>query len=860
MRGAALALALAPGALGAQGAGEPVGALVTVAADASRQHLARLPDGRIRVVYEAPDADGSGIWLRRYDAAGEPLDGAPLALNTVTAGAQERPRLALAPDGRGWVVWQSLNVDGSSRGIVARRLAEDGRPLGEPLLVNLTTDQDQTFPDVAADAQGGALIAWQSFLQDGDNNGVYARRFAADGQPLSGEIALAQLTADSQQQASVAMRPDGRALVAWTSFAVPGGAIQLRELDASGTPLGDEFSIDPATVGGQTGGVVAIGANGQAWVAWQSFSVDNSGTGIAARTRAPAGGFDGPVLALNASGAGNQTAPQIAVDADGRLAAVWQDEASGGALARRFAADGRPLTEEQPLAASLARAALAVDADGDGVYGWIDAGGARLQRLLGAEPIDLGLGAETDTDPVTPGSALRARFTVRNPVTPRAPSGVAAIDRAIGEVRELHLDVTLPEGARFRSVLGSDSGWRCESPVGSFLHCLQAAPLAAGGETTLQLNLDAPPTSGLATIEALIETLPRLDPAVDNDRAALTVRVQPPTVSVLTPTLTLREGGGSGVLVLGIAPPAGTTVSIPFTRSGSAGSEDVTLSASPLQVPAGASTARLAVSVRDDSLDEPLETLTVQLLSPDGAVLGSPDQAQISVEDNDEAPLLRFSASSLARSESAGSVNLLLQLSEPSSQEVRVALTVSGTATAGVDFQAPSRRLVLPAGSRSLSVPLTLIDDALDEADETVVLSLSNPRGAQLGSPASLTLTLQDDDPSPSLRLQRSSLSLVEGAAAETVQVRLSEASTREVRATLAAEGSASASDYRLDTLQLSIPPGALEAAFTLEALADSLDEADESLTLSLTGLENAVAGVPAALEVVVVDATPPTA
>ncbi|HEX4872562.1 MAG TPA: Calx-beta domain-containing protein, partial [Nevskiaceae bacterium] len=69
-----------------------------------------------------------------------------------------------------------------------------------------------------------------------------------------------------------------------------------------------------------------------------------------------------------------------------------------------------------------------------------------------------------------------------------------------------------------------------------------------------------------------------------------------------------------------------------------------------------------------------------------------------------------------------------------------------------------------------------------------------------------------------------------------------------------------SASDYRLDTLQLSIPPGALEAAFTLEALADSLDEADESLTLSLSGLENAVAGVPAALEVVVVDATPPTA
>jgi hypothetical protein len=70
--------------------------------------------------------------------------------------------------------------------------------------------------------------------------------------------------------------------------------------------------------------------------------------------------------------------------------------------------------------------------------------------------------------------------------------------------------------------------------------------------------------------------------------------------------------------------------------------------------------------------------------------------------------------------------------------------TANGTATAGSDYTATSGTLSFGAGETSKTITINLINDSINEADETFSFSLSAPTNATLGSPSSVTTTLTD--------------------------------------------------------------------------------------------------------------------
>ena len=80
--------------------------------------------------------------------------------------------------------------------------------------------------------------------------------------------------------------------------------------------------------------------------------------------------------------------------------------------------------------------------------------------------------------------------------------------------------------------------------------------------------------------------------------------------------------------------------------------------------------------------------------------------------------------------------------------------TADGTATAGEDYTATSGTLTFAAGESSKTVSVTVLDDAIDEGEETFSLSLSNAAGARIGD-GEATGTIANDDPLQKMWLSR---------------------------------------------------------------------------------------------------------
>lgn len=110
-------------------------------------------------------------------------------------------------------------------------------------------------------------------------------------------------------------------------------------------------------------------------------------------------------------------------------------------------------------------------------------------------------------------------------------------------------------------------------------------------------------------------------------------------------------------------------------------------------------------------------------------------------------PSVRFAAASASVIEGAGKATITVQLSATSAQPVTMQYATSnGTAVAPSDYAATSGTLMIDAGLTSKTFDITIVNDSIDEADEALTITLSAPTNATLGTPASATLTIVDDD------------------------------------------------------------------------------------------------------------------
>ncbi|PHN04326.1 lamin tail domain-containing protein [Flavilitoribacter nigricans] len=114
---------------------------------------------------------------------------------------------------------------------------------------------------------------------------------------------------------------------------------------------------------------------------------------------------------------------------------------------------------------------------------------------------------------------------------------------------------------------------------------------------------------------------------------------------------------------------------------------------------------------------------------------------------------VQFASSGTTVGEAAGQINITLSISNPSStQATSVDLVLTAGDPADIDNYT-TQTVTFPAGSStSESIPLTITDDLLEEATETLTFTLQNITGgtnASIASPATFDLSITDNDFSP---------------------------------------------------------------------------------------------------------------
>ena len=197
--------------------------------------------------------------------------------------------------------------------------------------------------------------------------------------------------------------------------------------------------------------------------------------------------------------------------------------------------------------------------------------------------------------------------------------------------------------------------------------------------------------------------------------------------------------------------------------------------------------------------------------------------------------------------EDVGSMSFDVTLDQASTDVVTVDWATSdGTAEAPGDYEATtSGQLIFAAGQTKQTLEVTIVDDAVDEAEEeTFTVTLSNAANVDLGV-ASATGTITDNDlPDVTVSFGAATYSVAEGSSV-TVKVTLSAAPERSVTIPLTAtnQGGASAADYSGIPANVVFNSGETEQTFNVAATQDTVDDDGESVKLGLGTLPAQVTG-----------------
>ncbi len=294
------------------------------------------------------------------------------------------------------------------------------------------------------------------------------------------------------------------------------------------------------------------------------------------------------------------------------------------------------------------------------------------------------------------------------------------------------------------------------------------------------------------------------------------------------------------------------TVTVGYSVTGgtaTAAGTDFTLAAGTLTFNPGTTTLNIPVTVVNDTINETNETIVVTLATPTIASLGTNTVHTYTINDNDTAPTVAFTATTSSGTEATTAVTIPVTLTgSVTSQAVTVDYSVTGgTATAGgTDFTLAAGTLTFVAGTTSQNISVTVVNDMINEANETIVISLANPTISALGANTVHTYTITNDDTAPTVAFGATTSTGNESTAGVTIPVSLTGNTTSQtITVDYALTGTATGGgvDYTLAAGTLTFNPGTTTQNISATIVNDGANEANETIIITLSNPSVATLG-----------------
>jgi hypothetical protein len=256
--------------------------------------------------------------------------------------------------------------------VFARRFSAAGVAQATEFQVNSYNTSYQSSAAVAMESGGDFVVVWTSDFQDGFGSGIFARRFSSAGVSVAAEFQVNSYTSSSQHLLALAIDADGDFVVAWNSYGQDGygGGVFSKLFTAAGIPVTADFQVSLQTANKQFRTAVTLDGDGDFVVAWDGYDGPFN-FGIFAQRFAT-------LLALEIDGDGS-----IGALTDGLLVLRYLFGFTGSALAVGAVSGGCTRCSPTEIKDYLDSIASELDVDGNGSAAALTDGLLILRYLFG---------------------------------------------------------------------------------------------------------------------------------------------------------------------------------------------------------------------------------------------------------------------------------------------------------------------------------------------------------------------------------------------------------------------------------------------------------------------------------------------
>ncbi|MEM7533400.1 MAG: Calx-beta domain-containing protein [Chloroflexota bacterium] len=737
-------------------------------------------NGNMVVAWQKDTGSNAQIVAQRYtySTAGILETGALIELDDIVGQEETTPAVALDASGN-FAITYKATLPSADHAILTKRYQSSGtlQPTNGTITHTLTNSSG-AIPDVAMSDSGDFVVVWNDTLPVSGDSDIYAQRYDSDGNQSGSEITINITNTVDDVSPRIDMQSTGGFVVAWEVDT--SDEIHVQAYDASNNATTGRFQAntnvhtvnDPAVAidesgdfvavwGGKRSGVDSGGGIFASFYASPRFSLSKSMTPVAATIN----GGSVVTYTLQASNSGALTTTDVVIK-DTTIVSAFSD--SGLTLAGEITVS--------PASAGIVGSA------------------STLPTVTHA--ITLGPNESVQISfPVTVGTFFVDESNITNTASGSGTNGASASTSQTFVVSITQPTISLSHTA----ITVTEANATVTLDIS--LSKLYAADITldyATSDTTTTASSDYIPSSGTATIPsgslstAIVVTITDDIELESTETLRLVLTKTAASHGHLTETSSLIHIVDEDYLTLSVdktvepVGPVGAgdrlTYAVRVTNSGNISAFNLTISDT---LPTGVNTAisslitqsnmtpatsASSLSLHNGQLtyfavavapDEQI-TLTIPVtVNTSGLTDGMNLINRVSVTSTQHltpvtalvtntVQLPTITIDSVSVDESSEQVSLTITLSETSAANVSVGYTtVNKTAVAGHDYDARSGTAVIPSGSLSTTVAITITNDISVEAAETFTVSLSNANNGMLSSVISETrglVTIHDND------------------------------------------------------------------------------------------------------------------